>query len=140
MTKRILIVDDEADFSELLQFRLRHLDYEVLAAASGTEALNKARSDLPDVILLDLLLPDFDGLTLCEILRRRSPTREIAIILITAVTSEATQYAAKVTGACAFLGKPPDFEQLKAHLKIALPSGACETVDQCGGLRRDIDG
>ena len=131
MVKRILIVDDEADFSELLQFRLRHLNYEVLAAASGTEALNKARSELPDVILLDLLLPDFDGLTLCEILRRRSPTREIPLILITAVTSEATQWAAKIAGTCGFLGKPLDFEELKRKLEIAFaskPSGdeACE--------------
>ena len=98
MTKRILVVDDEIEFSELLQFRLRSLNCEVLAAATGTEALNTARSELPDVILLDLLLPDFDGLTLCEILRRRSPTREIPIILITAVTSEATQQAAKIAG------------------------------------------
>jgi DNA-binding response OmpR family regulator len=117
VTKRILIVDDEPDFSELLQFRLRHLDYEVLAAATGSEALNKARSELPDVILLDLLLPDFDGLTLCEILRRRSPTREIPIILITAVTSEATQWAAKIAGASGFLGKPLDFDRLKEQIE-----------------------
>lgn len=120
MTKRILIVDDETDFSELLQFRLRHLDYEVLAATTGTEALNKARSELPDAILLDLLLPDFDGLTVCEILRRQPSTRNTPIILITAVTSEATQYAAWVAGDCGFLGKPLDFKELKRKLEIAL--------------------
>jgi DNA-binding response OmpR family regulator len=126
MTKRILIVDDETDFSELLQFRLRHLNYEVLAAASGSEALNKARSELPDVILLDLLLPDFDGLTLCEILRRRSPTREIPIILITAVTSEATQWAAKIAGASGFLGKPLDFDRLKEQIETVCTAGLPE--------------
>ncbi len=120
MTKRILVVDDEIEFSELLQFRLRSLNCEVLAAATGTEALNTARSELPDVILLDLLLPDFDGLTLCEILRRRSPTREIPIILITAVTSEATQQAAKIAGVSGFLGKPLDFDRLREQLEMVL--------------------
>jgi len=126
MKKRILIVDNETDFSELLQFRLRHLNYHVLAAATGTEALTKARTESPDVILLDLLLPDFDGLTLCEILRRRSPTREIPVILITAVTSEATRCAAKIAGASSFLGKPLDFENLKIQLENAL---ACKVPD-----------
>jgi len=120
MTKRILVVDDEADFSELLQFRLRHLDYEVLSAASGTEALNKARNELPDVILLDLLLPDLDGLTVCEILRRQPSTRETPIFLITAVTTEATQHAARIAGARSFLGKPVNFERLKRQLEAAL--------------------
>jgi DNA-binding response OmpR family regulator len=123
MTKRILIIDDETDFSELLQFRLRYLNHEVFAASTGSEGLNKARSELPDVILLDLLLPDFDGLTLCEILRRRSPTREIPIILITAVTAEATQYAAKVAGASGFLGKPLDFDRLKEQMETVCAAG-----------------
>jgi CheY-like chemotaxis protein len=120
MTKRILVVDDETEFSEMLQFRLRHLDYEVLAAANGAEALNKARSESPDVILLDLLLPDLDGLTVCEILQRLPSTRETPIILITAVTSEATQQAARMAGASGFLGKPLDFEELKRKLEVAL--------------------
>lgn len=120
MTKCILVVDDEKDFSELLQFRLRHLDYEVLAAANGAEALNKARCESPDVILLDLLLPDLDGLSVCEILQRLPSTRETPIILITAVTSEATRHAARVAGASGFLGKPLDFEELKRKLEAAL--------------------
>lgn len=122
MTKRILVVDDEADFSELLQFRLRGLDYEVLAAANGIEALNKARSELPDLIRLDLLLPDFDGLTLCEILRRLPSTRGMPIILITAVSTEATQHAAKIAGANAFFTKPLDFDGLRHQLEILLRS------------------
>jgi CheY-like chemotaxis protein len=119
MSERILVVDDEADFSELLQFRLRHLNYDVLAAASGTEALNKARTELPDAILLDLLLPDFDGLTLCEILRRLPSTRGTPIILITAVSIEATEHAARIAGATAFLGKPLNFDRLQEQLQRA---------------------
>jgi DNA-binding response OmpR family regulator len=130
MTKRILIVDDETDFSELLQFRLRYLNYEVFAASTGSEGLNKARSELPDMILLDLLLPDLDGLTLCEILQRLPSTRETPIILITAVTSEATQHAARAAGAAAFLGKPLDFTRLQEQIEsvcAAKPSEGAET-------------
>jgi len=54
-------VEDETDFSELLRFRLQLLNYEVVLAASGDEALDKFRRDLPDVVLLDLLLPDLDA-------------------------------------------------------------------------------
>ena len=61
MPKLILVVDDEADFSEVLQFRLRNCHYEILAAATGTEALHKARCHRPDAILMDLLLPDLDA-------------------------------------------------------------------------------
>lgn len=120
MTKRILVVDDEGDFSEVLQFRLRNLDYEVLSAASGTEALNRARCEAPDVILLDLLLPDLDGLTVCEILRRLPSTRKTPILLITAVTTEATQHAARIAGASGFISKPLDFEGLKSQLNVVL--------------------
>ncbi len=131
MTKRILVVDDETDFSELLQFRLRHLNYDVLAAANGTEALHMARAESPDIILLDLLLPDLDGLTLCGILRRQPPTRETPILLITAVTTEATRHAARIAGASGFLGKPLDFDHLQQQLQIILrPDEPAEAVER----------
>jgi DNA-binding response OmpR family regulator len=116
MKKRILVVDDEPEFSELLQFRLRNLNYDVVAAGSGTEALNLARNSLPDLILLDLLLPDLDWPIICEILQRQLSTRETPIFLITAVTSEATQYAARIAGARECLRKPLDFDELKVRL------------------------
>jgi CheY-like chemotaxis protein len=68
--KRILVVDDEKVFSDLLQYRLQGDHYEVACAGSSSEALEKARGFLPDVILLDLLLPDLDGISVCEILHR----------------------------------------------------------------------
>lgn len=120
MAKLVLVVDDEADFSELLQFRLRNCDYEILSAANGTEALEKARRHLPDVILMDLLLPDLDGLTLCEILRRQRTTRGTPIIMISAVTTDVTRHSAKIAGACGFFGKPLDFDRLRDQLNILL--------------------
>jgi DNA-binding response OmpR family regulator len=120
MANLILIVDDEADFSELLQFRLRDRDYEIISAATGTEALDKARRHQPDVILMDLLLPDLDGLTLCEILRRRFSTRNTPIIIISAVSTDVTRHSARIAGASAFFSKPLDFDRLRAQLELLL--------------------
>ena len=124
MTKRILVVDGEMDSSELLQCRLRHLHCEVLSANSGTEALTRARCESPDVILLDLLLPDLDGLTVCQILRRLPSTRETPVFLLSAVTSEESQFAAKIAGANGLISKPLDFDHLEGQFKIAFASKA----------------
>lgn len=130
MAKLILVVDDEADFSELLQFRLRNCHYEILAAGTGTEALDKARRHKPDVILMDLLLPDLDGLTLCEILRRQHATRGTPIIMISAVSSDVTRHSAKIAGAAAFFAKPLDFDGLKAQLERVLAPSQVDCVDE----------
>jgi DNA-binding response OmpR family regulator len=139
MTKRILVVDGEAGPSKLLQFRLRNLDYEVLSANSGTEALNRARCESPDMILLDLLLPDLDGLTVCEILRQLPATRKTPVFLLSAVTSEATRCAAKIAGASGFLEKPRDFDQLAALFKTVFaskPAGEVSLVES--SLTQDL--
>jgi CheY-like chemotaxis protein len=116
MTKRILVVDDELDFIELLRFRLAAPEYTVLFATNGTDALNQVWHHLPDVILMDLMLPELDGLTLCEILRRQPATRQIPIIMVSALANDVTRYSAEVAGARGFLAKPLDFERLKALL------------------------
>jgi two-component system alkaline phosphatase synthesis response regulator PhoP len=126
MSRRILVVDDEPEFSELLQFRLRSRRYDVISAATGTEALERVREDKPDVILMDLMLPDLDGLTLCEILQRQESTRNTPIIMISAVSSEITRCSARIAGAITFLGKPLDFEHLIKHLERLLPP-ECES-------------
>lgn len=129
MNKRILVVDDEADFSELLQFRLRNFHYDVVAAATGVEALEKVRQEPPHLILMDLMLPDFDGLTLCEILRRQASTRDTPIIMISAVSTEITRCSARIAGARAFLGKPLAFETLVALLEKLLEPQAAGAAD-----------
>ncbi len=117
MTKSILLVDDELDFSELLQFRLRDCGYQIRSATNGAEALNQARQYLPDVILLDLLLPDWDGLTLCELLRRQPSTSATPVIMISAVATDVTRHSAALAGACAYFTKPLDFAGLQAKLQ-----------------------
>jgi len=120
MTKRILVVDDEKEFLDLLQYRLNGDRYNVTCASSGAEALGQARMTPPDLILMDLLLPDLDGISVLEILRRQPVTRRTPIIMISAVTSDPTRNAAKVVGASAYLGKPVDFSALKHLLEVLL--------------------
>lgn len=120
MTKRILVVDDEKEFLDLLQYRLNGERYTVTCAGSGTEALAQARKTPPDLILMDLLLPDLDGISVLEILRRQPATRHTPIIMISAVTSDPTRSAAKVVGASAYLGKPVNFSALKQLLEVLL--------------------
>jgi len=124
MTKNILVVDDELDFSELLQYRLQDCGHKFFFATNGTQALNQARQHLPDVILLDLLLPDLDGLTICEILRRQLSTRDTPVIMISAVDGKVTRSSAKIAGACAYFTKPLDFDGLKTKLADVLAAPA----------------
>ena len=91
MTPRVLIVDDERDFIELLQFRLTGLGCAFITAHDGLEALTRARQLKPDFILLDILLPDLDGLSVCEILRHQPATEKIPIIFMSALTSDVTK-------------------------------------------------
>lgn len=113
MTTKILVVDDELDFIELLRHRLPAPEYIVLFATNGTDALNQIWHHMPDVILMDLMLPELDGLTLCEILRRQPATRQIPIIMVSALANAVTRCSAQIAGVREFLPKPLDFERLK---------------------------
>lgn len=117
MGKRILIVDDEPEFSELLQYRLGAIDYEYCTATNSTDALNEAWGQPPDLILLDLLLPDLDGLSVCEIFARHPATQHIPVIMITAVGTDITRFSAEVAGARHFFSKPVDFERLRITIR-----------------------
>ena len=91
MTRQILIVDDEVDFIELVKFRLADLKCDFLVANDGVQALSQARQFKPDLILLDILLPDLDGLSVCEILKRQPSTRKIPVIFMSALSSQVTK-------------------------------------------------
>ena len=88
MKSKILVVDDEPDAVELIEFNLKANGYEVATAADGEEALQKARAILPNLIILDLMLPEVDGMEVCKILRRDQRTSGIPIIMLTAKAAE----------------------------------------------------
>ncbi len=104
--KRILVVDDEPDFRELVTYILTGEGYEVIPAADGLEALQQARQVAPDLIILDLMLPELDGLSVCEILRRHPDTARIPVIFVTACTSEPLRQYGLQNGANCYLTKP----------------------------------
>jgi two-component system cell cycle response regulator len=124
MGKRILIVDDEPDFAALVQYRLAEEPYEFITATNSTDALNHAWDQPPDLVLLDLLLPDLDGLSVCEIFARHPATQHIPVIMITAVGSDVTRFSAEVAGARHFFAKPVDFEKLKNAIRELLQTAS----------------
>jgi len=103
---KILLVDDEEDMVELLAFNLQEQGHSIITAGAGLEALDKARALVPDLILLDLMLPDLDGISICELLRRQPATRGIPIIMITALGGEIARLAAFDSGVNDYMRKP----------------------------------
>jgi DNA-binding response OmpR family regulator len=85
MKPRVLIVDDEPDVLELVDYELSGEGFEVVRAANGLEALRKARCESPSVIVLDMLLPDLDGISVYEILRAQPSTREVPVVVFSAL-------------------------------------------------------
>ena len=115
MVSRILIVDDEQDFIELLQYKLAGHGYELIVANDGIHALSQARTMKPNLILLDILLPDLDGLSVCEILRRQPATKKIPVIFMSALSSEVTKRTANMH-AHDFFTKPLDLNRLEKRI------------------------
>src|SRR5688572_11771358 len=110
MSARILVIDDEPDFLDLIGQHLKGGGFEVITANDGISGLNLARRHLPDVILLDLQLPDIDGLSVCEILRKQPSTASIPVVLVTAMSGEIVRANSVGSGADHFLPKPFDRE------------------------------
>jgi DNA-binding response OmpR family regulator len=106
MNAKVLVVDDEWDMLELLGTQFRAEGYEVRTAASGIQALNEARGFLPDLIVLDLMLGDLDGLSICELLRAQPSTSDIPVIIITAMGGMIPRFHALESGATDYLAKP----------------------------------
>jgi len=119
MVPRILIVDDENDFIELLQYKLAGHGYELIVANDGVHALSQARMLKPNLILLDILLPDLDGLSVCEILRRQPATKKIPIIFMSALTGDVTKRTATMQ-AEDFFTKPLDLNRLEKRIEELL--------------------
>lgn len=106
MRPYILSVDDEPDVTEIIAFHLRKAGYEVQTAATGREALELIEERLPDLLLLDLMLPDVDGFGVCEILRRRADTATLPIVILSAWNEPDSRHLGLELGAIDFMTKP----------------------------------
>ncbi|MEX0711343.1 MAG: response regulator transcription factor [Pirellulales bacterium] len=118
--ERILVVDDEEDLLELIQYNLTKEGYRVTCVASGEDAMREARGQVPDLIVLDLLLPSIDGLEVCKLLKANSRTSHVPIVMLTAKTEEADQVTGLELGADAYLTKPFSPRVLVATIKAVL--------------------
>lgn len=117
---KILVVDDEPDTVELIEFNLKGAGYEVISANDGTEALRKARRAAPDAIILDLMLPELDGLEVCKLLRRDPATEKIPILMLTAKAAETDRIVGLELGANDYLTKPFSPRELVLRLRNML--------------------
>jgi DNA-binding response OmpR family regulator len=120
---KILIVDDEPEAVELIEFNVKTAGFEVLTAADGAEALKKARSALPALIVLDLMLPEVDGLEVCKMLRRDTATAAIPIIMVTARAAEIDRILGLELGADDYITKPFSPRELVLRIKNVLQRG-----------------
>jgi two-component system alkaline phosphatase synthesis response regulator PhoP len=118
--KTILVVDDEEDILELVKYNLTRDGYHVLCAATGEEAINTARRNLPDLIILDLLLPGIDGLEVCRLLKNDPKTEYIPIIMLTAKGEEADVVSGLEIGADDYITKPFSPKVLTARVRTVL--------------------
>lgn len=114
------MVDDEPDAIELIRFNLKASGYEVLTAEDGEEALAKARKFSPDMILLDVMLPEIDGLEVCKILRRDPATASLPIIMLTAKASEIDRVLGLEFGADDYVTKPFSPRELMLRVRNLL--------------------
>ena len=117
---RILVVDDESDILELIQYNLSKAQYDVAGVESGEEALAHMRTTLPDLIVLDLMLPGVGGLELCKALKRDQHTAAIPIVILTARGEEADIVAGLELGADDYLTKPFSPRVLLARIRAVL--------------------
>jgi two-component system phosphate regulon response regulator PhoB len=137
MKAKILAVDDEPDALELIEVNLKSAGYEVLLAADGREALQKARAAMPDLILLDIMLPEMDGLEVCKALRRDAATSRLPIIMLTARAAEIDRVLGLELGADDYITKPFSPRELILRVKNVLRRAAAEPGGeriQFGGL------
>jgi two-component system alkaline phosphatase synthesis response regulator PhoP len=116
-SKRILVVDDDVKTVELVKLYLERDGFETLAAHDGVEALNLARKGSPDLIVLDLMLPDLDGLEVCRTLRHES---DVPIIMLTARTTDRDKLAGLDLGADDYVTKPFSPKELAARVRAVL--------------------
>jgi DNA-binding response OmpR family regulator len=116
MPKKLLIVEDDPDTVEMLRVALTAANYTVNTALTGPEALSKAHDSPPDLVLLDLILPEMNGFDVCERLRRDPVTESVPIIIVTALPGELPRLAGKEAGANAYIRKPFEVQELVSRV------------------------
>ena len=137
--KKILIADDEPDILEILQFNLETEGFEVFIAKNGNEAIEAAKKHLPDLIILDVMMPYKNGIEVCNILRLQPAFKETLIVFLSALSDEITEVKGLETGADDYLTKPisPKILNTKINALFRRLNKKVSTIIQLGDLEID---
>lgn len=142
MKEKVLIIEDEKDILKVLEYNLEKEGFRTLLCRNGEEGLDWARKELPDLILLDLMLPGLDGLEVCRELKREPKTSAIPIIMLTAKAQETDKVAGLELGADDYVTKPFSVRELIARVKVVLrrreEKGLLPEALKIGGLAIDF--
>ncbi|MBP7055275.1 MAG: response regulator [Candidatus Omnitrophica bacterium] len=143
MKETILIVEDEKDIVKMLDYNLKKEGFRTLSVRNGEDAVDLAKKERPDMIVLDLMLPGIDGLEVCKRLKKDGKTASIPIIMLTAKSQESDKIVGLELGADDYMTKPFSPRELIARIKAVLRRGK-ERVEEAGiiktgGLNLDLD-
>ncbi|HIZ27795.1 MAG TPA: response regulator [Candidatus Adamsella sp.] len=117
MSKRILIADDETDIVETLQFMLEVEGFECLTAYNGEDALNLAKREMPDLLILDVMMPKINGYKVCRLLKFDAKYKNIPILMVTARSQEEDKMIGEETGADEYITKPFEINDVVEKVK-----------------------
>ena len=122
--KKILIVEDRADMRELLTWQIEQMGFTAVAAQHGQEAVEKATSEKPDLILLDIMMPSMDGWEAARALRSKPDTKDIPILAATALFRDSDLKSCLDAGCNGYIVKPFTFQELQAKVRELLPNNS----------------
>lgn len=120
INQRILVIEDETNIQELIKYNLEKNGYKVIVADNGIDGLNEALANVPDLILLDLMLPGLDGLEVCKRLRMEKRTKRVPIFMLTAKSEELDKILGLELGADDYITKPFSIKELIARIRAAM--------------------
>lgn len=117
---KILLVDDEPDILEIVGYNLSNAGYQVITAENGLEAVKKAKKELPQLIIMDVMMPEMDGIEACELIRKNSDLKDVVITFLTARGEDYSQVAGFDAGADDYITKPIKPKVLISKVKALL--------------------
>lgn len=126
----ILLIDDEEDIRDLLEYNLKKEGFKVICASNGRDGISMAKKHLPDLVLLDVMMPEMDGVEVCEELRNSESTKDILIAFLTARNEDYSQIAALDAGADDYVSKPIKPRVLASRVKALLRRKRLREEDQ----------
>ncbi|MBE9509045.1 MAG: response regulator [Chloroflexi bacterium] len=140
MAQKILVVDDDLDSVKLVGMMLQRRGYEIIAAQSGAQALAKAQAENPDLVILDIMMPDVDGYEVCRQLRANPATADLPIIMFTAKILVSDKMTGFQAGVDDYLTKPIRPDELASRVEVVLLRSARQSMEKQAPMRAEIFG